>query len=141
MIISDKFSLSRDNYGKNEISLVKQALTIWSSLDAWEPVHQYLKPHVEKDKVLFLISGDYASCTVPLKAIQSETKRETVKILLYRHKDEYPATVAHATEERKVRGKGTVRIPYRSFSQTHKFNQRNLDAALSEFFSRTGKRI
>ena len=104
---------------KNEISLVKQALTIWSSIEAREPVHQYLKPHVEKDKVLFLISGDYASCTVPLKAIQSETKRETVKRGLAQFIDikmlEYPATVAHATEERKVRGKGTVRIPYRSF--------------------------
>jgi hypothetical protein len=104
---------------KNEISLVRKALTIWSSLEAREPVHQYLKPHVEKDKVLFLISGDYASCTVPLKAIQSETKRETVKRGLAQFLDqkmyEYPATVAHATEERKVRGKGTVRIPYRSF--------------------------
>ncbi len=101
---------------KNEISLVKQALTIWSSLDAGEPVHQYLKPHVEKDKVLFLISGDYA---VPLKAIQSETKRETVKRGLAQFIDqkmlEYPATVAHGVEERKIRGGETVKIPYSSF--------------------------
>ena len=104
---------------KNEISLVRQTLTIWSSLDAGEPIHQYLKPHVEKDKVLFLISGDYASCTVPLKAIQSETKRETVKRGLAQFLDqkmlEYPATVAHGVEERKIRGGETVKIPYRSF--------------------------
>ena len=114
-----EYFLESLQFWKSEISLVKQALTIWSSLEAREPVHQYLKPHVEKDKVLFLISGDYASCTVPLKAIQSETKRETVKRGLAQFIDikmlEYPATVAHANEERKVRGKGTVRIPYRSF--------------------------
>lgn len=106
-------------FWKNEISLVRQVLTIWSSLDAGEPIHQYLKPHVEKDKVLFLISGDYASCTVPLKAIQSETKRETVKRGLAQFIDqkmlEYPATVAHGVEERKIRGGETVKIPYRSF--------------------------
>ena len=104
---------------KNEISLVKQALTIWSSLDAAHPVDQFIKPHIEKDKVLFLVSGDCASCTVPLKAIQSETKRETVKRGLAQFLDqkmyEYPATVAHATEERKIRGGETVIIPYRSF--------------------------
>lgn len=102
---------------KNEISLVKQALTIWSSLEAREPVHQYLKP--EGDKVLFFISGKNASRTVILKSIQNEQKRETVKRGLAQFIDikmlEYPATVAHATEERKVRGKRTVRIPYRSF--------------------------
>ncbi|NLW61364.1 MAG: hypothetical protein GX056_03015, partial [Synergistaceae bacterium] len=105
---------------KNEISLVKQALTIWSSLDAGEPVHQYLKPHVEKDKILFIISkDDNASRIVSLKAIQNESKAVTVKRGLAQFIDqkmlEYPATVAHATEERKVRGKGTVKIPYRSF--------------------------
>lgn len=102
---------------KNEISLVKQALTIWSSLDAWEPVHQYLKP--EGDKVLFFISGENASRTVILKSIQNEQKRETVKRGLAQFLDqkmyEYPATVAHATEERKIRGGETVIIPYRSF--------------------------
>ncbi len=104
---------------KNEISLVRKALTIWSSLEAREPVHQYLKPHVEKDKVLFLISGDYASCTIILRVIQSESKAETVKRGLAQFIDqkmyEYPATVAHATEERKIRGGETVIIPYRSF--------------------------
>ena len=102
---------------KNEISLVKQALTIWSSLEAREPVHQYLKP--EGDKVLFFISGKNASRTVILKSIQNEQKRETVKRGLAQFIDqkmlEYPATVAHATEERKIRGGETVIIPYRSF--------------------------
>ena len=118
-IFSGQVFLEPLHFWKNELSLVKQSLTIWSSLDAGEPIHQYLKPHVEKDKVLFLISGDYASCTVPLKAIQSETKRETVKRGLAQFIDqkmyEYPATVAHATEERKIRGGETVIIPYRSF--------------------------
>lgn len=104
-------------FWKNEISLVRQALTIWSSLDAGEPVDRYLK--TAKDKVIFLLDGGSAFRSVILPAIQSESKAETVKRGLAQFLDqkmyEYPATVAHATEERKIRGKGTVRIPYRSF--------------------------
>ena len=102
---------------KNEISLVKQALTIWSSLEAREPVHQYLKP--EGDKVLFFISGENSGKRVTLKAIQNESKTETVKRGLAQFIDqkmlEYPATVAHGVEERKIRGGETVKIPYSSF--------------------------
>ena len=92
-------------------------MSIWSSLEAREPVHQYLKP--EGDKVLFFISGENSGKRVTLKAIQNESKTETVKRGLAQFIDqkmlEYPATVAHATEERKIRGGETVIIPYSSF--------------------------
>ena len=116
-IFSGQVFLEPLHFWKNEISLVKQSLTIWSSLDAGEPVHQYLKP--EGDKIFFFISGDYASCTIILRAIQSESKAETVKRGLAQFIDqkmyEYPATVAHADEVRKIRDGETVRISYRSF--------------------------
>ena len=112
-----EYFLESLQFWKSEISLVKQALTIWSSLEAREPVHQYLKP--EGDKVLFFISGENSGKRVTLKAIQNESKTETVKRGLAQFIDikmlEYPATVAHGVEERKIRGGETVKIPYSSF--------------------------
>lgn len=113
-IISGQVFLEPFRLWKNEISLVRQTLKIWSSLKAGDQVNHFLKPHPEKDKVLFLVNGDTASASVPLPSVLNESIPDTVKRGLGRFIDqkmfEYPATVAHGYENRKIRGGETVRV-------------------------------